>query len=224
MISKKLYFIPALLIALTLVSCDKDDDSAPPSADPVEPTDPIVFSDLQPNRIAKFERFTSQCGFGDLFTYTGDTLILKTYIDRGQLYFEESFSPFSTNFSLIQPVSYPVTKKGGYILLPEREESSLFFFFGNDTIWTDPVHDVELNQFGCLISYESGEQFTGDEIGFLETYTLGDILLEDQLAISCVPVILDLSAYLVYDRESLKISQFLDDLSFEAKGFVLIDE
>ena len=88
-----------------------------------------------------FLRYESTCDkpSGD-FEYTGDTLILEVIEAGPTVRFKESFT---TGSPLWQPdIGGPPTEEGyvvypfeDYLLLPERQSSNLFFFYGNDTLW-----------------------------------------------------------------------------------------
>lgn len=212
-------YIAIALIPLALVSCTKDDDSnsSPVSAQP----DPINLTNLQEGQVSTYERYADTCGLIGGYYLSGDTLRVEVITADGKLYFEETFTPGSVNFGEIGPIRHEVIFHETYILIPERTNSNLFYFYGNDTIHTQPQPDVNLYQGLCYLQYENGDPFVGEEIGYLSSF--GNY--GENFAISCVPPFMELDAFLLYDVDGkLNISQTISLIgpSEQIIGFSLI--
>ena len=72
------------------------------------------------------------------FEYTRDTLIVEVVEQGGALFLKEYYtnnSPmYIDTFISNDPILYPVEGIEDNVLIPERAYSSLFYFYGNDTI------------------------------------------------------------------------------------------
>ncbi len=216
--------IPFLFIGLLITSCSEDDDSTKPS-NPDTPAAAVDLAELEHGQKSSFIKYKSTCGLADSFEFTGDTLIVEVKEDNGALMFHESYTDGSSNLSGMEPTTHQVVQKDGYILIPERFNSQLFFFYGNDTIFTHSPHDVELSQGLCFVQHENGEPFIGEEIGRITSFNIGEVSVGENKIVSCVPPILDLNAYLIYNENRLVVSHTINDnlLQLQMDGFRLIE-
>ena len=189
--------------------------------------DSITFGNPQVDQISCYTEYVATCSLGNSsYFYTGDTLVVKVIEENSELKFMEYFTQFSPSFlnGNIDAISYPVQVRDEYLLISERAQSNLFFFYGNDTIWTNPTHDVELEQDGCYL-YHNNNLFIGEEIGFAEELRFGNIEQTNKTVVSCVPLILSLDAYLVYDNGDLNVSHTIQSTASQQdiNGWELID-
>lgn len=211
-----------LLITMTIFIACSDDDSFAPE----EPkTENLNLKSLAEGQLAKYVRLDGICGFDEHYNYSGDTILLDVVDIQGQLHFRESFTEGSPLYaSNPSPVFYRVETYEDFILIPHRDQSTLFFFYGNDTIRTSPQHAFELEQAGCQ-NLHDGTPFQGDAIAKLPSWELHDINLNDQTVVSCVPVIFELEAYLMYNEGQLNLSYTLSSgfpgITFQ--GWKLLD-
>lgn len=196
------------IVALALFSCTgKLPEPVPGPPDISE--EKVDFSHPEVGQKSRFIRYESTCD--DLtgnFNFTLDTLMLEVVEVQGHISLQESLTPESPMFKAGQfpePIVYPLTSAGDYALIPERWSSALFFFYGNDTLRLNVSHDVQLVQDACKMMLEN-QPFIGDEIGFIKKFEVGPIKQEDKTAVSCVPVIIDVEAYLVSDTRNLYLS------------------
>ena len=199
------HIIPLLLIALmvTVVSCDRDDEMSP-----IPVLEEVNLRALSHGQQTIFVRLDAICGL-DTPMYSGDTIIWRVVEEDGNLFFEEQFTVGSPQFDANpMAVRYPVVQEDNYILIPSREESALFFFYGNDTIFTQPEHTAVLTQSECL-PFIVDVPFEGDEIAFMPEFDLFGISLRNETVVSCVPVIFDLEAYLCYKEGVIDLSYTL---------------
>lgn len=198
-------YLSTLLLFALLIACDSDDDGG------INPLpDPNINLD-QPRvgQQTTFLRIEGNCGWSADFHYTTDTLLVEVVKEGDVLSFRESFTPGSPLYETnTDPVTYPVMDEDGFLLIPEREQSSLFFFYGNDTIFTKNIEPVTAVQNECT-PMVSGDVFRGDDIAFIEDIAIHDVALRDQIIVSCVPVIFDLEAYLCYNQGELNLSYTL---------------
>ncbi len=217
--------IPFLVIGLLFASCSDDDDNSQPSS-PDKPAPAIDLADLQPGQKSMYLKYESICGLEDSFVFTRDTLVVEVKEDDGSLIFHESYTDGSPNVIGMEPTSHQVIQKDGYILIPERFSSTLFFFYGNDTVFTHSPHDVELSQGLCFVEHENGDPFIGEEIGRITDFNVGDVTVGENKIVSCVPPILNLNAYLIYNENQLVVSHTIDEnlLQMHIDGFRLLEE
>ncbi|MEM9051507.1 MAG: hypothetical protein AAGC47_05595 [Bacteroidota bacterium] len=214
-----------LIAPLLLFACKSDNDD--PSSSPADPNpkNTMELNNLKEGQQNRYLRFSANCSDHDgTFEYTGDTLVVTVLEDEEGLKFIEQFTENSTNMSEAIPALSEVVAGDEYILIPERQLSYLFFFYGNDTIHLTKPEDINLNQGSCYIEYDNGEPFIGEEIGFLPVYEYQGMRYTNNRIVSCVPVILDLDAYLVYDETQLKMSQtrFDDFMNVTIEGYTLL--
>lgn len=185
-------------------------DPIDPPKTPIAPANSISLQtpvEGQANRFVRYEMGSCEDA-GQSTTWTGDTLIVEVQKENDQFYLVESLTPGSPIFlqgGFSEPVKYPLTSVGDYALIPERDQSILFFFYGNDTIHLSPEPDVQLKQANCGLNIADAP-FIGNEIGFVSEFKLGELLQEEKTVVSCVPVVLNLEAYLFYEEGHLFMS------------------
>ena len=168
----------------------------------------VNLSDLQVGQSSKYLRYFSTCeDFRTDFDYSGDTLIWEVVEENDSLFFQEYLTPGSLSMisADIDTVKYFVDSHPERILIPDRERSQLFYFYGNDTIFLSRSHTAVLEQENCRLFIEN-EPFTGEEIGLVPLFRVGDYSVTRKTGVSCVPMIVQLEAYLIYDYQSLFIS------------------
>ncbi len=163
----------------------------------------INLDDLAPGQKSVYIRYASTCGLPGI-NFTGDTLILETIIFNNQIHLKESNTARSPSFTGGYRL-FEVSKITGDVIIPDREGSALFFFYGNDTIHLKPSTRVDLVQNGCRLSL-AGNNFTGDEIGYVRNFRVGSIMQANKTVVSCVPAIYQMDAYLIYDENYLYMS------------------
>ncbi len=208
--------IPSLLL---LSACTKDDDN---QSDPETPKNYVSLKSPKTGQQNMYVQYRKECGQDDSFQYTGDTLILSVIESDTATLLKETFTSGSTNLSEMEDAIYPIYPNEDYILIPERQASWLFFFYGNDTIHLNQPADVELTQDNCVLTYLNGETFIGNEIASITSYEIGDIGLFNKSAISCVPPIMDIEAYLIYDKKGIEVSSTMDLLGSNLNGWVWV--
>jgi len=220
------YFL-TFITPLLLIACepDNDDSIARPDQHTRVIQNTINLNELKNGQQNYYLRFTADCSdHNGTFQYTGDTLVLSVNSKDNDLLFYEEFTPNSTNMGGLEPSETYVFSKNDYLLLPDRQLSYLFFFYGNDTIHLTKPEDINLSQGDCYIEYLSGEPFIGEEIGYLPTFEYQDINLINNRIVSCVPIFFDMDAYLIYDQTQLKMTKMLfNNLSNSSiEGYVLL--
>jgi len=186
---------------IILLSCAKKDyDTQPlPDAD-----NRVNLASLAVGQHSIYLHFSGECSM-DNAAFTSDSMRLEVLQGENGFIFKESFTAGSPNFGGIDPIEYAVYEEGDYILIPERFNSRLFFFYGNDSIWKNPLVEVELNKVGCLMYHPNGELFVGDEIGHIDHLDLGMETKNDLLVISCVPFF-TMDAYIGYTPAGFEVS------------------
>ncbi|MEZ4776485.1 MAG: hypothetical protein R3D00_25135 [Bacteroidia bacterium] len=207
----KLTFI-SLFALLTFAACKV----APVVPDPAENKDAVNFAAPAVGQKSLFLHYTTTCQqLNKDFVFTGDTLILEVIEKSGQIHLRESLTPTSPMYvsgAFQQPIEYSLTSAGDYALIPDRWNSALFYFYGNDTLRLNYPTDVTLVQNDCKLML-SGDPFIGDEVGFVKSFAFGDIRQTDKTVVSCIPVMLQLDAYLISDARHLYMSHtVIDDM------------
>jgi hypothetical protein len=216
------------LLPFLLMACDSDDEE---KTGPVSAPAPVFENTIRLNQMEDGQRnhylhYTANCNDpAGSFTYTGDTLVVTIKNTSEGLAFYEEFTAFSATMSELSSSETRVIQEDGYFLIPERELSYLFFFYGNDTVHLTKPEDLNLQQGSCFIEYENGDPFIGEEIGFLPEFEYQNIRYENNRIVSCVPPLIDLDAYLVYNESELRISQTLanDFSNVFIDGYTLLE-
>ena len=213
----------ASLLLLFLCSCEKNIDQ------PIIDHNPINLSNPKVGQISCYVEYNAACALGNSsYSYSNDTLIVKLIEQNGELHFMEYLtyhSPSHQDGSFGNPIVHKVEFKENYMLIPERQQSELFYFYGNDTVFINTDHDVNLQQDGCFLFHPNGDQFVGEEIGYSEDINFGMIQKSGKTVVSCVPVILDLDAYIVYDRNGIHVSHTIQTTTtnLNINGWVLLE-
>ena len=232
----KLKQLSPLICLFLLFACSKEEIKLPEEIKEIKSrvetkevtNNRIDFSDPQEGQISYYKRYMKQCDY-ESFGYTKDTLIVRVLKQGEDFYFEENLtegSPMKSAGFFEQPFTYKVQSLGDDLLVPQREGTQLFYFYGNDTIRLNPQHDVDLVQNECYVLQE-GDNFIGDDIGFIENFKIGEVEENKKTMVSCVPMVLEVEAYLVYDQRQLYIShvifrdEFFDQTS--AAGWELLE-
>lgn len=146
-------------------------------------------------------RFSGQCGE---LEPTGDTLILRIKnFDGTNLEFEEILTEGSPEYypqSFVYPAKWSVDTVE---IHPDfRQISSIFFFYGSDFLQLKQLASKSMTQNNCIV-WDGQSTFTGDAIGNVETFKVSNLAYNKKKIVSCVPTILDLDAYLLYDKYNI---------------------
>lgn len=191
-----------LSLLLVIWACE---DTIP---DGVTNDNPISFSSPLEGQKAYFQRYTSHCDNLNLdFEFTGDTLEVALIRDKDEYYLRESFTAGSPLYQQgnTTPMAHKIVFKDDFVLIPERVNSTLFFFYGNDTVHINPVQKEVMTQSACRIDFQ-GQTFIGNEIGSLSSFQIGPLVENNKTVVSCVPNWIQLDAYLIYDENKLLMS------------------
>lgn len=224
---KQLSLLLFSLILLTL-SCSKEEEIKPKTI----PANAINFANLQAGQQSFYQMYTTKCdSLDEEFSFTGDTLVLEVIEGEASLQMREYFtenSPHYLSGANTETVEYPVKSDGTNAILPQRDNSLLFFFYANDTLRLQPEQRVDLVQQDCKL-HLAGEPFIGNDIGNIDNFTIGDITLRDKISASCEPFF-DLDAYLIYDANQLSMSHVVYEEYFwdvliatRIEGWILIE-
>ncbi|MEM6343826.1 MAG: hypothetical protein AAF927_08090 [Bacteroidota bacterium] len=201
---QKLRFLLILCAALTLAACQSVELPAP-----IPETEWVDFANPQVGQSTYYVRYTTDCdNFDRAFQFSKDTLILSVVAVDGNLAsMEERFTPGSPFYKdgIVEPTRYDITSNQDYALLTDRWNSALFFFYGNDTLRLTADHSATLEQDVCRLTIKD-ENFVGNEVGRLGRFEVGPLEQKNKTAVSCVPMILSMEAYLIYDKNYLHMS------------------
>lgn len=201
---KQLFVKLTLFFSILLViwACE---DTVP---DGITNNNPISFSSPSEGQKTYFQRYTSTCDNLNLdFEFTGDTLVVELVRNTDEYYLSESFTANSPLYQQgnTTSVAHKIVFKDDFVLVPERNSSTLFFFYGNDTIHINPAQKEVMTQSACRIDFK-GQTFIGNEIGSINSFQLGPLIENNKTVISCVPNWIQLEAYLIYDENKLLMS------------------
>ncbi len=188
-----------LLAALVTLMASCKPESVQPMVNDVDLLDP------KPGQKTYFLQYNSECdNYASKFALTGDTLVWEIFESAGALFARETFTPGSPSFPASE-VTYPLESIGDNLILKERWNSQLFFFYGNDTLRLQNNTNLSLTQDGCRINL-SDTLFLGNEVAKLTRFEAGPYTLKDKMAASCVPMIMNIDAYLIYESSHLYAS------------------
>jgi hypothetical protein len=196
---KSLQIVSALVAGTIFFSCSKEE----PFIEPIIEEGNLNFGELAVGQRSLYLRYSSSCGSGG-FEFTGDTLIVETVSLSNKIFFKESLT-FGSPMNVGGYKLFEVKKEEDEILIPERDGSYLFFFYDNDTIHLRPAARVDLFQQDCRMIL-GNENFSGNEIGLINDFRIGPIRQVDKTVVTCVPPMLNLDAYLIYDENYLFMS------------------
>ncbi len=188
-----------LLLAFFLVSCEKDTPILPVEPDPVLNPDRLNFQNPVVGQFNTFEAFSYECGAA-FPTESWELRLEITAVTEEAIELTESYNNGSPE------VLTALREEGVLRISPEdRQRSQLFFFYGSDSLRLDapPVRDLTYRD--CVF-YHGNEKFTGDIVARINELELAGRTFKQQKVVSCVPVILDLDAYLFYDKYGLTAS------------------
>lgn len=210
---------PIICIFVIFTACNEDSII-------LSQRDYIDFRDLEDGQYSYFIRYESTCDNlnGD-FVLTGDTLRVEVIEENNDFKFKESFtenSPMYIN-GQTEPTIHEVIPYDNFILIPERFNSALFFFYGNDTIHTRNFERENMVQNNCRVDF-NGSTFIGNEIGLIDKFEIGDFEYKNKTVVSCLPMMIELDAYLIYDNKELVMSHTVDKFSNQIWGWKLIEK
>lgn len=188
-------------ILFFLVSCQREADIIPidqPLANRIDFQNPVVGQKNQ------YLTYWGKCGE---LQPTGDTLVLRINAIAGDsLYMQEGYTTGSPSYSLLPlQISAKWSKDVLEIAADVRVQSALFYFYGSDFLQLRQEHDKKLIQQNCLLQDDTA-LFAGDAIGRVTQFRIEDHRYFQKKVVSCVPVILDLDGYLLYDQHHLYAS------------------
>ncbi len=195
------------VVVLTLWACDREDPIVivdPPLENRVDFQNPVVG---QENRYLSYR---GECG---QLESTGDTLFLRVVgLDGDSLVFQEEYTIGSPSY-YPDAISYGAKWNANQLEIAAdiRVQSALFYFYGSDVLRLKQDHDRKMTQQQCLVR-DGGDSFTGDAIGRVPKFDVGVEEYRQKKIVSCVPVILELDGYLLYDEHHL-FSSFTSSLT-----------
>ncbi|HPM30482.1 MAG TPA: hypothetical protein PLJ60_09095 [Chryseolinea sp.] len=161
-----------------------------------------------------FVEYTATCGNPNKnFRYTRDTLVLHVIERNDSIFFTERFTTHSPSYitsGFTNTIEYPVVSIQNSLVIKARTESRLFYFYGSDYLKLVPDHAYPMQQENCRIMLDNS-LFTGDEIGNINRFSIGNKSFKNKTVVSCIPVIYQLEGYLIYDKNEFLISHIVID-------------
>ncbi|HUR32061.1 MAG TPA: hypothetical protein VMZ69_11570 [Saprospiraceae bacterium] len=190
----KIPFASALALAFFLIACDKD-PVVVPNPNQINFQAPVIGQENY------YLKFSGVCG---QLLPTGDTLILRVKDFNGSdIEFEEALTEGSPSYYGIT-FAYPGKWSEEILdIKPEyRQSSALFFFYGSDSLRLKQSASDVMHQNDCIV-WNGQSDFTGDAIGTVPTFKVAHLEYQSKKIVSCVPTILNLDAYLLYDKNNI---------------------
>lgn len=195
----KYFIFPILLLSVLFSACERDENITPVEPDPVRNPERLDFQSPVVGQFNTFEIRSYECGT-EIPSEGGELDLKITGVTEEAIEFTEDTGNGT-------PFVYSALRKEGMLLISpvDRQQSRLFYFYGSDTLRLAAAPTVEVTYQDCVF-YDDGEKFTGDYITSLPFFELDDKTFTDQKVASCVPVVLDLDGYLLYDEHGLSAS------------------
>lgn len=220
---------PAVILCLVILSSCQPAQDLPGPVDQVY-SDWVNFSDPVDGQKTMYLNYTSTCEKLDKdFEFTGDTLIVEVNKTERATVLMEYYTPGSPSFEFQEDTVYQqIFSHGSFVLLPERDKSSIFWFYGNDTLRLNPDRHEKIKQARCHLEVD-GRNFFETEIGHLKTFDMGPVHMEDKSVVSCIPMIIASNAYLFHDANHLYMShtsnesEFMGEISSSVFGWVAME-
>ncbi|MTB52514.1 hypothetical protein [Lewinella sp. W8] len=217
-------FLPLLLGASLLIMTGCDDDQAIVTPTPTPPTEGLInFQDPEVGQVNAYQTISYSCGEA-LPNDRPELRLTVTGVSDTEIEFTETFGN-------ADPVVFTAERRPGNLLISaeDRRATELFFFYGSDSIRLDAPPTATLSQKDCVF-FDGAEKFTGDYVAMVPAYSIGDLTFQDLKTVSCVPTILDLDGYLLYNEFTLKASisatssEFGGQVDRFVRSFVLIED
>ena len=203
---------------LALAACKND-------AEPVVPVkETLNFGKLKLGDRLDFVRFTTTCDdFNGNFELTGDTLAWTVdLMSTDSILFKEEFTPGSPLAATFDPVKVKaISANENHVIIPNRWNSNLFFFYGNDTLRVNPSPTITLGQQDCQLML-GADIFRGDEIAFIDKVKIHDYEFKDMTVVSCVPGSVG-EAYIIFNDGAIKTIFSKDFFSDNVGGWIALD-
>ena len=188
-------YILMLTLTAGFIACDKDPIVTPDA-------DQINFQAPEAGQRNYYLRYEGACGE---LTPTEDTLVLRVKkFENSIIDFEEEFTPGSPSYypETIYPYQTKWSADNIEINRVYRQGSQLFFFYGSDSLRLAQSPTVNLQQDNCIL-WDGQTDFAGDFIGTVNRFKVANLEYQQKKIVSCVPTILNMDAYLVYDANNL---------------------
>ncbi|MEL7147655.1 MAG: hypothetical protein AAFO69_14865 [Bacteroidota bacterium] len=209
--------LSSIVIMVVFASCNSDsnslddllklDKTISPNAGP----ESINFAQPVSGQHSKYVRYTTECGKSTSVSFTGDTLEVTISGSGSEWQLTESFTEGSPMIQdTLSTFSQTYLLHDAYALIKERRSSQLFWFYGNDTLFFNRRRIIALEQDACRFTTSPDEPFIGDEMGHFDEFRIGQIVVTDKKAVSCIPMWIPFEAYLIYNEKSLSLSHTLN--------------
>lgn len=206
---KALFFAFPMLI-LCMTACSNEDEPRLPY--PIDPQY-INFQEPEVGQFNEYELKTYTCGATDSETMS----VIKwevTEVTESEVEIRET-----NNGTEVATFTADRLAEGWSISAEERIESNMLFFYGDDLIRVNAPTTADVQQQGCVF-FDGSDKFVGEYVARAAEFNVGDFELRDMKVVSCVPTILDLDGYLLYNDYTLwasfSASNFLDEPTVRA--------
>ncbi|MEL7161819.1 MAG: hypothetical protein AAFN92_13745, partial [Bacteroidota bacterium] len=166
--TRNTFFSLFLLLLFCTTSCEQE------NAIPTEPglqlsEKRVNFQEPVVGQFNTFETLSYECG-EELPTSSEDLILTVEAVTPTEITFTETRSGNPDHV-----YSYTAERAPGNLLISaeERQGSSLFYFYGSDSIRLTAQPTAILNYKDCVF-YDGDEKFTGDYVARIPSFTLGE--------------------------------------------------
>lgn len=183
---------------LLLTACTDTEDPITPI---IEFDEAINFQRPVVGQKNFYDSYTLRCG-GEEVSPPSVLTLAVTAVTDDMIELTETTADSNT-----APVILHAERVPGNLIISaeERVNSRLLFFYGSDSIRLNAPPVANLEYRDCVF-YDGEQVFTGDYVAAIDNFTFGTRTLTNLKTVSCVPVVLDLDAYLLYNENNLMAS------------------
>ncbi len=190
-----------IIVCYLNYSCDNEDIA------PFLTENPVNLSMPQNGQQSYFVEYTATCGARNVH-FTGDTLVLHVLARNDSTFFTESFTGHSPSYlqtATTKSIEYSVAVINNNLIVKDRAASRLFYFYGNDSLRLSPAQTLPMKQENCRVMLNNN-LFTGEEIGNINRFSIGNKSFKNKTVVSCVPIFYQIEGYLIYDTNEFSVS------------------
>lgn len=200
-----------LVLVFLFAACEQEGDDVITLPIPDLNPDRINFLDPVVGQFNEFERFTYGCGSAEVDPHSSVKLEV-TAVSETSISFLESYTTDDR-----EAYEFTAQREPERIVLePEvRTNSVLFFFYGSDYLEFTANPTTRVSYEDCVFfDGTRNERFTGDYVAYVPNFEMLGETYENLKVVSCVPVVLGIDGYLLFDQYTLHASMTIGETEF----------
>ncbi|MEM6771099.1 MAG: hypothetical protein AAF597_10980 [Bacteroidota bacterium] len=189
------YLLLFILVSLVTACTETEDPILP------RPTTTVDFRNPVVGQQNTYSSYNFRCGAAER-TPGSELMLTVTAVTESLLELTET-----TTDTALAPIVLHAERVPGNLIISaeERSRSNLLFFYGSDSIRLDAPAVASLDYRDCVF-YDNDQVFTGDYVASIDEFLFEDQRMTNLKTVSCVPIVLDLDAYLLYTENNLVAS------------------